>query len=186
MDRKHLSASICVYLRFFTLSRYRLDSPHFAKVLRKDQARVPRIRLDLRPLATNFVNNPALHLDLVTLAAFTCEERVRLGVADDLSLGRIPLEFSTQTHRNVREVAYFEHAVMGPDVGDRLLSRLHALDEVRAMVLADLSAINLFKSSFRQRILLEVLDRLSGDPAAVDEEPPFRALEKNAVVAFAV
>jgi hypothetical protein len=78
-----------------------------------------------------------------------------------------------QTHGDVREVADFEHAVMRPDVGDRLLPRLHALDEVGAVVLADRSAVHLFDRSVRQRIVLQVLDRLSGDPAAVDEEPPF-------------
>ena len=71
-----------------------------------------------------------LHVDLVALAVFSGEERVGQVVADDFSFGGVPVEFSVQPHGDVGEVADFQHAVMGPDVGNRLLARLHAFDEV--------------------------------------------------------
>ncbi len=43
-----------------------------------------------------------LCLDIVTLAVRPGEERVGLIVADDHTLGRIPVEFPPQTHRDVR------------------------------------------------------------------------------------
>ena len=89
-----------------------------------------------------------LHFDLKTLAIFAGEERVGLGVADDFSFGWVPFEFAVQTHGDVGEVADFEHAVVGPDVGDRLLARLHSFDEVRGVVLADFSTVDFFDSSF--------------------------------------
>ncbi len=54
----------------------------------------------------------ASHIDFESLAVFAGEERVGLGIADDFSLDGIPLQFAAQAHRNVGEVADFEHAVV--------------------------------------------------------------------------
>lgn len=53
-----------------------------------------------------------LHVDLVPLATLSREERAGLSVADDLALRGIPLEFAAQTHRDVREMADFQHPVV--------------------------------------------------------------------------
>ena len=63
-----------------------------------------------------------LHVDLISLAAFPRQERVRLGIADNLTLSRIPLELAIQSHRNVRQVANFQHSVMSPNIGNRLFA----------------------------------------------------------------
>lgn len=45
----------------------------------------------LRPVDVR--NQTTSHIDFKTLAVFTREERVRLSIADDFTLGRVPVEF---------------------------------------------------------------------------------------------
>src|SRR5262249_18566323 len=127
----------------------------------------------------------SLHIDLEPLAVFTAEERVRLRVAEDFALDWIPVDLAAQTHGDVREVTNLEHAVVGPDVGNGLLPRSHAFDEISGVVGADLAAINLLDGVLRQRAVFQVFHRFAGELAAIDIEPAFGALEQNAVVAFA-
>ena len=82
-------------------------------------------------------------------------------------------------------MADFEHAVMGPHVGDRLFARLDRFDKIGRMILAHFSAVDLFDGAFRQRILLQILDRLPGDLASVHKESTFCPFKENAIVAFA-
>src|SRR6185437_11752827 len=113
---------------------------------------------------------PALHIDLKPLPILPREERVRLCIADDLALGRIPLQFAAEPHGDVREMADLEHPVVRPDVRNRLLAGLHPFDEVRRVVLADLPTVDLLEGPFGKRLVLEILDRLAGDLPAVHEE----------------
>ena len=123
-----------------------------------------------------------LHVDFVTFAIFAGEERICLRVTDDFSFGWVPVKFAVQSHSDVGEVADFEHAVVRPDVGDRLLARLDAFDEVGGVVLADFSTVDGFDGSFRQRFVLQVLYRLARNLASINKEPTFGAFEENAIV----
>lgn len=127
----------------------------------------------------------ALHLDFKALAIFSREERIGFGIADDFSLGRIPIESASQSHRDVREVANLEHTVMRPHVRNRLLPRSHALDEICAVVRRNGTTVDFFDRTFGQWVRFECLHRRSDNLAAVDEESAFGPFEKNPVVAFA-
>ncbi len=73
---------------------------------------------------------------------------------------------------------------MSPNVGDRLLARFHAFDEVRRMVLAHLTAIDLFDRPFGQRLLLSFsigLPVISLDSRRIDLRP----FEENSIITFA-
>lgn len=107
------------------------------------------------------ISGEALHVDLETLSRFAGQERVSLFVSDDFSFGCVPVELAVQSHSDIGKMADFEHSVVRPDVGDRLLARLDTLDEVSRVILADFSAVDLFDGSLGERIVLQVLDRLA-------------------------
>lgn len=66
----------------------------------------------LAPLASVCIDTVGLHINLKSFSAFPCQERIGLSVTEDLSLHRIPLEFPPKSHRDIRQMANLQHAVM--------------------------------------------------------------------------
>src|SRR5208282_3292496 len=64
------------------------------------------------------------------LSIRTCEHGRGLRVANDLLPLSIPPDFSAEAHRDVGQMASGGHAMLFFEIGDGLLPRLDAIDEV--------------------------------------------------------
>ena len=77
-----------------------------------------------------------------------------------------------------------KHAIVRPHIRNWLLARLHALDEVRGVVCADLATIDILNGSLGQRIVAQVLDGFANNLSSIDKEPALAAFKQDAVIAF--
>src|SRR4051794_33471756 len=89
----------------------------------------PRKKCPLAERADYFTNGRRSD-QVPRLARGPAEERVRLRVADDFFLRRVPAQLPAGAVSDVAEVAHERRLVADLDVGDRPLPRPHALDEI--------------------------------------------------------
>src|SRR6266550_664142 len=73
-------------------------------------------------------------------AHFSCDPFLRLGIGYEFLLGRIPLQFAAQAHRDRAEVAHGCGAVADLGGADRFLAALYALEEIAHVIVAEVEA----------------------------------------------
>lgn len=71
-----------------------------------------------------------LNRDFISPALLAADKRVRQLVVDKRIGTWIKHEFAVETQSDVDRVTDRKHAVMGRDVGDRRLTRLHTVEEI--------------------------------------------------------
>src|SRR5688572_20226444 len=104
------------------------------------------------------------------------DEGVRLLVADELLLHRVPRQLAAEPHGDPGQVADARRPVTDLRVADGLLPRLHRLEEVPHVIGAHRQP-----HVFVGELVVENLRLARLDLAAGDEQPAVRPLELDAV-----